>query len=252
MHYNYDVIYVAKRFEEQIPLTCPLEENISQAFFNLSASLSNESHHLFKQSLALLWESFLAGSAEDKVLPLQGVLNLNTQQIHLAGLTPRNENALYVEDAYLIIEHGKKGAFEDEDGGRCYSPRMWSYQSQLTEGPTAHQQLLRHMLRKKELSADDAKNMVGISLHLRIVDKCICITIDGHSLSLNQTAQYLRTMHRPRHLLSIIETQDHMLKASGAFLENAHINFFPIIRQACDEALADIMSSCISFREPQI
>jgi hypothetical protein len=211
--------------------------------------LSEPANVLFIKALHFILEQETAGHSKE--LPLQGIIDTATGTLFLAALTPRDAESLDLPDAEPKFMHKQPGLFQS---GR-YSPRLESYQSYYPPGnPTAHQQLMLHATGGDYVSADDAKHMLGIALKIQIVDGALQITIDGKSLSTNQTAQYLRTKHKPGHSLSKAEADNKVLKASGQYsdlceswvfdhiktaLETAIEEFAPVVSGTADAAAGD-------------
>lgn len=194
---------------------------------------TEEGKILFIKALKAAAQSSLENSGKGKTLPLQGVIDLNTQQIHIGALTPRDANSIIFNEEPLF-EHKKPGLFE---AGQ-YSPRIESYQRRYSDGPSAHQQLLYYVANKQQVSADDAKDKRGFAINISVTDKEITIIVDGNSLSINETAQYLRTLHAPGHVLSEEEAHNDVLKAAGIYSQFCEAWILDLISDACRAIVA--------------
>lgn len=174
-----------------------------------------------------------------KTVPLQGVVDLTNEKIHIGSLgSVRHDRDCADDSMYCFIEepmfeHKKPGLFELG----CYSPRLESYQRRYSAGPTAHQQLLFHAVQKPQVSADDAADKRGFAFYIQVTDKLISFVIDGNSLSINDTAQYLRTMHEPKHVLTEDEAKNEVLKASKKYSAACEESILDGIAKACQAVI---------------
>lgn len=220
--------YTKKRFQK------PQENEVSAAASSdvVNLNFDARSETLFIKGINAAIASSQGAAAVAKVLPLQGILNLTTGKIFIAALTPRDDKAVYFNEAPLL-EHKAPGLFKSGQ----YSPRIRSYQEKYSEGPTAHQQLFFIAANKPQVSADDANNMRGISINIQVTDDNVAIEIDGKSLSINETAQYLRTEHKPGHELSAAEAKNEVLKAKKVFSDECESWLYDAIVEACQDAI---------------
>lgn len=220
---TYNYIYTKTRFQE--------DSDIPEKYESLF-SFSILGQELFKKAIAAAVKSSVDSGGLGGKLPLQGIVDLDSKLIHIGALTPRNADA-FVFNEEPIFEHKQPGLFET---GR-YSPRLFSYQKKYSDGPSAHQQLLQFAVNKPVVSCDDAENKRGIAINIQVTGDIVTIYIDGKSLSINQTAQYLRTVHQPGHVLSEHEAKNEVLKESGIYSEYCESWLFDKIAEACKNVI---------------
>lgn len=226
---NYSYVFEKKRFtDKKIAGELTAEEVASECIFSPAGKT------LFVKAVKAAAESSIALSGKGKTLPLQGVIDLTTKTIHIGALTPRDEMAIIFNEQPLF-EHKKPGLFETGQ----YSPRLRSYQTKYSDGPSAHQQLLFHAVEKKQVSADDAKNKRGFAINIKVTDQEVTVVVDGNSLSINETAQYLRTIHSPGHELSKEEARNDILKAAGIYSPFCEAWVLDKIEQACSAIILE-------------
>ena len=225
---EFNYTYIKTRFQDT-------ESRVPEEF-NALYSFSPVGRELFKKAIAAAIESSQALGGAGKKLPLQGVVDLVSQTIHLAALTPRDSEA-FVFNEEPLIEHKKPGLFETGQ----YSPRLYSYQKRYSPGPSAHQQLLLIAADKPIVSSDDAEHKRGIAINLQVTGSTVTIFIDGKSLSINETAQYLRTVHQPGYELSAHEAKNEVLKASGVYSEYSEDWLFDKLAEACNTLVNELV-----------
>lgn len=239
----YSVNFVKTRFQE--------EDAPAPAKFDRSLDFTMAGKDLLLKAIMAAIQSSKELEGESKRVPLQGVIDLATQTIYIGALTPKDANAFEFKDiaAADLIEHKKAGLFGDDPQSGRYSPRLRSYQGEFAkangsaDGPTAHIQLLLVAAGGERVSASDAENKLGIALGVQVKNNEITIYIDGKSLSINQTGQYLRTLHAPGHTLSAHEARSDVLKASGMYSEFCESWVFDKIAAACERSIQAVMAS---------
>lgn len=208
----------------------------------MSVKLCETSHSLFQKAVDAAIRSAVENGGSGKILPLQGLVDLESGLVYLGALTPRDNDA-FVFNEEPLLTHKKEGLFESGQ----YGARISSYQLRYSKGPTAHQQMLVYACQKAVVTADDAHNKRGIAINLQVVNNTIKIIIDGKSLSINQTAQYLRTVHEPGHSLSEHEARNDVLKASGQYSDLCEAWVSDKIQHACHHAA----KTCRALSEPK-
>lgn len=202
-----------------------------------SYAFTSEAECLLIEAINAAIKSSMEEGGVSKIVPLQGLVDLTENLIHIGSLGSVRHDRECVDERMLcftsspMFEHKKPGLFEMG----LFSPRIESYQKRYSIGPTAHQQLLYHAVKKPQVSADDAEDKRGFAFSIQIIDKLVSFVIDGNSLSINETAQYLRTMHPPKHELSAEEAKNEVLKASKEY------------SAACEDwILENIAKACLS------
>lgn len=226
---QYQFTYSKYRFQESTPETASHPIN--------GVHFSPLAEQLFIQAIEkVITVSQQLSSKFSPRLPLQGLIDLTTGTLHLAALKPRPGGLEF--DAHPLFEHKESGLFETG----LYSPRLTSYQKRYSSGPTAHQQLLFFAANKPTVSADDAENKRGFAISIHVTDNNINITIDGKSLSINETAQYLRTKHPANHFLSDTEAENSVLKETGIYSELCEESLFARIVDACQSCIQNYLN----------
>lgn len=223
---DYNYTYTKSRFQDD---TTPAPKKYDSLF-----AFDPSGKNLFQKAVLAAIKSSIELKGQGKKLPLQGIVDLDTQSIYIGALSPRDANA-FVFNEEPLFEHKKPGLFET---GR-YSPRLFSYQKHYSDGPSAHQQLLLFAVNKPVVSCDDAKNKRGIAINIQVTDKTVNILIDGKSLSINQTAQYLRTVHKPGHSLTAHEAKNEVLKESGLYSEYCENWLYDKLAEACKAVIQE-------------
>lgn len=187
--------------------------------YDCSYQFTTEGESLLIKAINAAMQSSIDEGGKGKVVPLHGMIDLESGKIYIGSLGSVRHDRSCVDSAMLCFteepcfEHKKPGLFERG----FYSPRIESYQKRYSPGPTAHQQLLFHAVQKLQVSADDAKSKRGFAFQIQVTDKQVSFIVDGNSLSINETAQYLRTKHAPQHYLTDEEAKNDVLKASKEF-----------------------------------
>lgn len=216
-----------------------------------SYQFTSEGEVLLVKALNAAIQSSFAEGGSGKTVPLQGLVDLTAKTIHIGSLGSVRHDRDCADESMLcfteepMFEHKKPGLFELGQ----YSPRIESYQRRYSRGPTAHQQLLFRAVQKPQVSADDAADKRGFAILIQVTGNTVSFIVDGNSLSINETAQYLRTLHEPNHELTDAEAKNDVLKASKKYSAACEDWILENLVRSCEMAIRAHESKLCTSRQ---
>lgn len=235
-------IFLHKRFAEKSSLDPQIEAKLK---------LTNQAEQLLLLAVKTVSQAKVDLKGQTKVLPLQGIIELNSSCVHLAALKPRDESTLEIRElpeAQKII-HKRPGGYNDGE----FSPRLKSYHSFFYPGPPAHQELLKRMVTAPlatthcmdgTLHADDAIGKIGFTLSLQLDrenDK-MYLTLDGKSKSINNTPKYLSKHFKRGHSLDSDECKNAVIEQEREYSSLADPTVCALLEKLFLEAMGQYLA----------